>query len=94
MRLKTSSIIAVVLTVVVITSCSHQNNLYEKAQTQISEGMTYEEVCAIMGSEGTDIGRGVILYEWKLEKDSRLLVWFSHSTDDTNAITITEYKIE
>jgi hypothetical protein len=47
-----------------------------------------------MGNSGTDIGSGAIIYEWKLEKDKRLLVWFSYSADLSDEMTVTEYKIE
>ena len=94
MRFKILSIIATILMVVVITSCTHKDSAYDKAKNQIKEGMTYTEVCSIMGNSGTDIGSGAIIYEWKLEKDKRLLVWFSYSADLSGEMTVTEYRIE
>lgn len=49
-------------------------------EEQIVPGQTYAEVCAILGRDGTDIGGGVILYQWELENGKKLLVWFRENS--------------
>jgi len=45
-------------------------------EEQIKPGQTYSEVREIIGFDGTDVGYGAILYEWKTEDGGNLLIWF------------------
>ena len=48
------------------------------------KGMTYGEVKQIMGSEGTDVGSGAIIFQWKLDDGKVLNVWLgSRDIHDT-----------
>ena len=52
----------------------------------IPKGMTYSQLCLVMGSPGVDIGSGVSLYQWELENGKYLRVWFVHPQSDENLV--------
>ena len=61
--------------------CSDPDELTGDARElaeQISPGMTYDEVCTLLGGEGKDIGSGAIIYEWTFKDQGRILAWFNH----------------
>lgn len=79
-------------------SKSNVNDLDDLAK-QVSAGMTYDEVCSLLGSEGVDIGYGAILYEWDLGNGKKLLAWFSNPKGIEDAVLpdeliVTESRIE
>lgn len=64
---------------------------------QIVPGQTYAEVCSLLGREGVDVGSGAIIYEWALEGDQKLLVWFSKPDGESclpDDLIVTECRIE
>ena len=78
--------LAFVFIVVMIAGCAAEKEetteetisqtMPETIEEQIKPGQTYSEVCEIIGFDGTDVGYGAILYEWKIEGGDSLLVWF------------------
>lgn len=82
------------------TSQSNETETEDTASivTKIVPGMTYAEVRALIGSDGTEIGSGAILYEWSFKDGEKLFVWFSNS-DSTDAtipdnLIVTESDLE
>ena len=72
----------VILSVIIVILCVFLGKIayiegFKARASTIKEGMTYTEVVEIMGDEGTDIGSGAIIYEWKITSDTCLYVWFS-----------------
>ena len=59
-------------------------------------GMTYGEVKAIMGSEGTEIGSGAIIFQWELDDGRIFRVWLNanHPNDPDDCYVVTGYRIE
>ena len=55
-------------------------SLEERAE-MVTEGMTYGEIKALMGSDGVDIGSGVFLYEWVLSENKVLRVGMKKPKD-------------
>ena len=42
---------------------------------QVTIGMTYKEVCELLGSEGKNVGSGMPIYCWKISLKQNLYVW-------------------
>ena len=64
------------------------DNLADKEQLtaeDIKEGMKLSEIVEILG-KGTDVGSGAIIYEWKINGEQYLYVWFTHVTDSPDLI--------
>ena len=64
------------------------DNLADKEQLtaeDIKEGMKLSEIVEILG-KGTDVGSGAIIYEWKINDEQYLYVWFTHVTDSPDLI--------
>ncbi|MBQ5602412.1 MAG: hypothetical protein IIU77_06295 [Clostridia bacterium] len=55
------------------------------AAEDIKEGMKLSEIVEILG-KGTDVGSGAIIYEWKINDEQYLYVWFTHVTDSPDLI--------
>ena len=72
--IKIISIITICLLIETAVGCSlgTAEEIFEK----ITPGMTYREICDIVGSKGTDKGSGAIIYEWELDNGKTLKVWF------------------
>ena len=62
----------------------------ENAQ-RIVEGMTYEQVCEILGDEGFNVGWGFVIYEFDLENSQVIKVWF---TQQNEKLIVTKAEIE
>ncbi len=50
--------------------------------SKVTQGMTYTEVVKLLGDKGTDIGSGMIIYEWEIDEDEKVLVWFIKETSE------------
>jgi hypothetical protein len=66
--------------------------------TRVEKGMSYAEVHALLGFDGTKIGFQTNLYTWYLEGNKRLLVWFTlpegETGNSTDRMTVLDYTIE
>ncbi len=83
----------VTLAAFAFTGCEQQGQESETSSTesnkpvsaalvdQIVLGKTYEQVCDILGSEGTDVGSGAILYQWPLDNGKYLHIHFNSHDD-------------
>ena len=61
-----------------------------KLAEQITEGMTYKEVTEILGTTGTDVGYGAIIFEYHLSDGKTARIWLQ--TDGSNDLN--NYYVE
>lgn len=61
-----------------------------KLMGQITEGMTYKEVTEILGTTGTDVGYGAIIFEYHLSDGKTARIWLQ--TDGSNDLN--NYYVE
>ncbi len=78
-------ILIVSMMTIAVSSCAPTKRDAEK----IVPGMTYEEVCDIMGSEGVEVGFGMIIYVWKLANGKEFSVCFTRNYPDNELIVQT-----
>ena len=67
---------------VFISSCNNSDNI-EKADAisptlieNITAGMSYQEVTDVLGTTGTDVGSGAIIFEYQLSDGRVAYIWF------------------
>jgi len=72
------TILIISMFIIAISSCAPTANNAKK----VTPGMTYLEVCEIMGGEGVDVGSGYIIYEWELLNGKVFSVAFAKNSND------------
>ncbi len=66
----------------------------QKRAEQVKVGMTYQEVCDLLGSKGESIGSGMPIYRWKIGLDQDLLIWLRDAdTGSFDDWTVISYDI-
>ena len=79
----------VALLTLVVCSCSNTKSAHtaNEVAKQIVNGMTYEDVCGIVGTDGVDVGSGTVVMEWKFSDHDYLQVCFDCPTDQNAAFS-------
>ena len=77
------------LTIAVLASCGGGADLNEAAE-RVAPGQTYEEVCDIIGRDGTAMGADGTVYEWHFADQGNLLVFFTRSGDQ---LVVSEFQV-
>ena len=58
-------------------------------------GMKYSDVKLILGSEGRDVGSGVVIMQWKLDNKKSLRIWLTnYDSNSLDNATVSKYVIE
>ena len=66
-----------------------------KLMGQITEGMTYKEVTEILGTTGTDVGYGAIIFEYHLSDGKTARIWLQKDgSNDVNNYCVDGITIE
>lgn len=80
-------LLLLLIAVMCLGFCSCNNSKRTQSASDIAEqievGMTYKEVRNIIGSDGSDIGSGMMIMEWRFLDDELLQICFD--APSTNA---------
>jgi hypothetical protein len=84
-----------VLNSLTITSIAKSDPIAPELMEQISEGMTYKEVTEILGTTGTDVGYGAIIFEYHLSNGKTARIWLQKDgSNDVNNYCVDRITIE
>ena len=63
------------------------NKRLESLLEQLYKGQPYEEVCEILGGPGVDTASGAIRYEWVVDSNIKIVVYFNNIQNQQLAVS-------
>ncbi len=79
------------LSVLLLFALSACGNQIKEKSDEIQVGMTYEEVVALLGEKGTEVGSGFTIFEWDCGNGEALHIWFH--VDSNDALIVESFEI-